>query len=120
VASTRRPVAWAVIAVLALAAAACGGTPPAAATEINVEGREFFFAPSELSASAGEIKVTLTNAGIIEHDFHIDAIPTAHVLSDPGEANEVTFTAEAGVYEFYCTIPGHREAGMVGTLTVTP
>jgi len=31
----------------------------------------------------------------------------------------VTFSAEPGTYEFKCRIPGHPEAGMVGTLTVT-
>jgi uncharacterized cupredoxin-like copper-binding protein len=29
-----------------------------------------------------------------------------------------TFTVEEGTYEFYCSIPGHRESGMVGTLVV--
>jgi plastocyanin len=111
--------------VMAIAILGCGGNPPAATppagpTELDVESHEFEFVPSELTARAGEIKVTLRNTGAVEHDFHIEEIPDAHVLSNVGETNESTFTAAAGTYEFICTVPGHRQAGMVGTLTVTP
>ena len=41
------------------------------------------------------------------------------VVLQPGESGTLSFTpTEAGEYEFYCTVIGHREAGMVGTLTV--
>ena len=36
------------------------------------------------------------------------------------ETVDTTFTATPGTYTFYCSIPGHREAGMEGTLTVLP
>jgi plastocyanin len=117
----RRVMTWGLVGVMAIAIAGCGGgNPPAGATNLDVESREFEFVPSELTARAGEIKVTLRNAGAVEHDFHIEEIPAAHVHSDVGETNESTFTLDAGTYEFICTIPGHRQAGMVGTLTVTP
>ena len=37
----------------------------------------------------------------------------------PGEETEVTINAPAGEYEYYCTEPGHKDIGMVGTLIVT-
>jgi uncharacterized cupredoxin-like copper-binding protein len=36
----------------------------------------------------------------------------------PGDTGSATINAPAGTYEYYCNVPGHREAGMVGTLTV--
>jgi uncharacterized cupredoxin-like copper-binding protein len=43
-----------------------------------------------------------------------------HVAAAPGATGTVEFTpAEAGTYEYYCTVAGHKEAGMVGTLVVT-
>ena len=38
----------------------------------------------------------------------------------PGGTAELTFrTGQTGTFDFYCTIPGHKQAGMMGTLTVT-
>ena len=37
---------------------------------------------------------------------------------DKGGASEVEATLKAGSYTYYCSVPGHREAGMEGTLTV--
>ena len=43
-----------------------------------------------------------------------------HVAVDGGESGTLEFTPmEAGVYEFFCAVTGHREAGMTGTLIVT-
>ena len=41
--------------------------------------------------------------------------PTAQ----PGGSSKVTVTLKPGTYQFYCPIPGHKEAGMEGTLTVS-
>lgn len=53
-----------------------------------------------------------------ENHTHHEAV--LHVHTGSGEQASVTFTpTEPGTYEFYCTVPGHREAGMIGQLTVT-
>ncbi len=47
--------------------------------------------------------------------------PVIHLAVEPGEMATITFIPhEVGEYEFYCSVPGHKEAGMSGTLTVTP
>jgi uncharacterized cupredoxin-like copper-binding protein len=67
------------------------------------------------------VTVTLKNAGTLQHDFHCDQInPTTSSLVDPGKSLDFTFTApsQAGTYDFWCTVPGHKELGMVGKLEV--
>ncbi len=90
---------------------------------------------TELTATAGApITIDLTNAGALDHDFTIDKIAgSATVDGKPAKADghdvhaavktktsdEVVLTGlTAGTYEFYCTVAGHKDAGMHGTLTV--
>ena len=75
------------------------------------------FAPVDLEASEGEIALTLANLDAFPHDFTIDELDV-QVLMDANETVDAAFEAPPGVYTFYCSIPGHREAGMEGTLTV--
>jgi plastocyanin len=119
-----RPTAVVASGTLLLVLAACGGAPPAvtpsptpSTTSLSVEGTEFEFVPAELSAPAGDVVVTLVNTGVIEHDFTIDELG-AHIHANAGETSTGTFTASPGTYEVYCSVAGHRESGMVGTLTV--
>ena len=55
-----------------------------------------------------------------DHDDHAEGPNDLHVVhADPGETVTGTFTIdEPGTYTFYCSVPGHREAGMEGTLEV--
>ncbi len=77
------------------------------------------FVPKELEAHEGEITLTLNNLDAIPHDFTIDELGVKFAIDASASVSQ-TFAATPGVYEFYCSIPGHREAGMVGTLTVLP
>lgn len=106
---------------LAGALAACGGgaTPAPAAVEVTLTATEFAYDPSAVEVAAGsEVKFTLANKGTLEHDITIDAL--SYVLyAGVGESpSSMTPALAAGTYEFHCSIPGHKEAGMVGTLTV--
>jgi len=89
------------------------------AREVEVSARSFAYDPDALSAEVGEdIAVVLTSTDIL-HDFVIDELD-AHVAADGGETASGGFTAQkAGTYTFYCSVPGHRAAGMEGTLTVS-
>lgn len=103
-----------------LVVAACGGgaaSQPPAPAEFSVTATEFKFDPATLQVPAGgEVKITLVNGGTIEHDITVDA-PAFMVHVNPGETTTGTATFAAGTYDFYCSIPGHKEAGMVGTIT---
>ncbi len=109
----------------ALALAGCGdnGDDGAAATDgdaHHLEAGDMYFEPDALSAPAGEIEITLENVGGVEHDFVVEEAGDELVVhSDPGETNTGTIELEAGTYTFYCDVPGHREAGMEGTLEVS-
>jgi uncharacterized cupredoxin-like copper-binding protein len=63
------------------------------------------------------VTVTLPNEGVTLHNFSVDSLGISVDIA-PGETKTVTITAPARSYEYYCNVPGHKEAGMVGTLTV--
>ena len=88
------------------------------ARRVEVTATSFEFDPDEIRVEAGEdIAIVLTAEDIL-HDFTIDELD-AHVAADRGETKEGGFTAEEpGRYTYYCTVAGHREAGMEGTLVV--
>lgn len=88
------------------------------ARRIEVAARSFEFDPDEITVTAGEdVAIVLTSEDLL-HDFIIDELD-AHVSSDVGETNEGGLRAdEPGRYTYYCSVAGHREAGMEGTLIV--
>jgi plastocyanin len=79
------------------------------------------FDQTELRAKAGEsVALRLENEDASGHTFDIDELDL-HVSMPPGQPALALFTASApGTYTFYCAVPGHREAGMVGTLIIEP
>ena len=88
------------------------------AREIEVTADDFAFDPDEITADVGEdLVIVLTSVDFL-HDLTIDELD-AHVAADRGETAEGGVRAdEAGTYTYYCSVPGHRQAGMEGTLTV--
>jgi plastocyanin len=104
------------------ASSAAGGEEPAAGSgggeTVTVESYDIYFEPSELSIPADtDVTVSLPNEGVTLHNFSIDELGI-DVDIDPGATEETVINAPAGTYEFYCNVPGHKPAGMVGTLTV--
>jgi len=89
------------------------------ATEASISTIDINFEPKELSIAANtDAKITVTNKGVLQHDFHVDKLDITSKLLNSGESDTVTINAAPGTYEFWCTVPGHKEAGMTGTLTV--
>ena len=75
----------------------------------------------QLSAKAGTVTITMSNASPLEHDVAV-AEGTKVLGQTPvfkGGTRTLTLTLKPGKYVFYCTVPGHRQAGMEGTLTVS-
>ena len=91
-----------------------GGT-----TTLSVTATEFAFDPATLSVPADEeVTIEVVNGGTIEHDFTIDEA-NLKIATPATETATGTFNLPAGTYAFYCSVPGHRDSGMEGTLTVS-
>jgi plastocyanin len=86
---------------------------------LTVEAGDLWFGPDELTISSlGQTTIVLTDVGYAVHNLTVDELDLL-VVTPPGHTAEVTITdPEPGTYEFYCSVSGHREAGMVGTLVV--
>jgi plastocyanin len=128
------------VVALSLAVAACGGgdddeaDEPAAeeTTEETTEGGggttlelaadpggALAFDQTELTAPAGELTIHLTNDAQIPHNVEVEGNGVEEVSDTvTGADTSLTLTLEPGEYVFYCAVPGHREGGMEGTLTV--
>ena len=77
------------------------------------------FASAPETLPAGDVEVTLTNDGRALHDVTFEDLGDETVVSVPGgETGTGTVTLEPGTYTYYCSVPGHRAAGMEGQLTV--
>lgn len=119
----------ALAATALLAVTACGGgqagpSGPAATASraIQLVASEFKFDPTESSASAGQVAFTIRNSGSIEHDFELIDEKGASLakipIIAPGSSERVSATLAAGRYSYVCTLPGHKQAGMVGSVAV--
>src|SRR5215210_1043950 len=100
-----------------------GGAPTtgatAAAMTVDIVAQDILFEPKELTIPANtDVTVNVPNEGAAPHNFSIDALGIDIDIA-PGATEQVVINAPAGEYEFYCNVPGHKEAGMVGTLTVS-
>jgi plastocyanin len=75
--------------------------------------------PTELTAAAGPVTIELDNPSPVAHDVEIEGngVEEKSDLVTDGTAS-VTADLKAGEYKYYCTVPGHEDAGMTGTLTV--
>lgn len=87
--------------------------------EFTIESKGLSFTPNEIRVKAGDtVRVTFKNT-VGTHDWTLDEFSAKTPLINAGEESTVEFVADqAGTYEFYCSVPGHREAGMKGTLIV--
>lgn len=137
------------VAAIAVGVAACGGSSSnnnktssaPAATSSNGSGGaavggggstiseaadpsgQLKFTKGSLSAKAGKVTIDFSNMSSVAHNMTIQqgtngkqvgATPTFS-----GGSKTLTVTLKPGTYTFYCSVPGHRQAGMQGTLTVS-
>lgn len=131
-----------VVAALVVLAAGVGGTPiagQASAATVTVTASDFKFTPDVLNLTEGRpVTLVLKNSGSVEHtiasayfstqqltvrgqsDQGETAAKLKFVAVNPGATAEITFTPRGrGRFQFICSIEGHAEAGMVGTIVVT-
>lgn len=91
------------------------------ATTVQVRESEFKIATAPATvAAAGKVTFVVKNAGKIQHDLAVQGAAGAPktALISPGQSAKLTVTLAAGTYTLYCTVPGHRAAGMVAKLLV--
>ena len=91
--------------------------PSSGADAVTVIGIEFAFDPDDLILSPGA-EITLDNQGQVIHNLEIEGVEGFTIEAAAGQTASAAITASPGEYTIFCSIPGHREAGMVGTLTV--
>jgi plastocyanin len=97
----------------------CGKPVCDTTLKIGTDATALAFVPTSLTAPAGKVTIVMTNDSAIPHSVAIDAPgATAGAVVNQGGTSTTTATLKAGSYQYYCTVPGHRAAGMVGTLTV--
>jgi plastocyanin len=101
-------------------AAAGGGAGQALSISANPEG-QLKYSTSTLTAKHGNVSITFTNTAPLSHNLTLASPSGAQVgatATFQGGSKTLSLNLTAGVYKFYCTVPGHRAAGMEGTLTV--
>jgi plastocyanin len=103
-------------------AAGGGGAGGASSVDISTpSGSDLAFDQKDATAKAGSVTINFDNKQSLSHDVAVADSSGKELgktdLVSSGTAN-TTVDLQPGTYTFYCTVPGHKEAGMEGTLTV--
>ena len=95
-------------------------TPVSNIQEITVKGNEFAFTPSTFTVKQGQpVRIVFENTGKFPHNLTISDLHVETRTIFPGQKDSVIFTPNrAGTFTYSCTVPGHADKGMTGTLTV--
>jgi uncharacterized cupredoxin-like copper-binding protein len=133
--------AFAAVAAGALLLGACASQQ---SQDVTLTAQTMTYSPSTFEVTAGApVELTFINEDALEHDFSILEIPVEsvseadpmsaehemqmgtalepvlHVAAEAGATNHLSFTpTKPATYEFFCTVAGHKDAGMVGTMVV--
>ncbi|HEX4435412.1 MAG TPA: plastocyanin/azurin family copper-binding protein [Solirubrobacteraceae bacterium] len=86
----------------------------------NKEG-QLSYNTKTLSAKAGAVSIAFENASPVGHNVTIESSSGETVGATPtfqGGSKTVNLKLKPGTYKFFCSVPGHRQAGMEGTITV--
>jgi plastocyanin len=97
-----------------------GGSASTLKFEADPNGELAYTSDSE-TAKAGKVTVEFKNPQALTHDVAIEdssgkEVGATELIADG--SNTTTVDLKPGTYTYFCTVPGHREAGMEGTLTV--
>ncbi|CAN5244417.1 hypothetical protein BH20ACT9_BH20ACT9_01760 [soil metagenome] len=97
-----------------------GGTEDVPADALVFVGTdELVFEEAPETAPAGEQTFVLTSEGGLLHNVVIDEVSSQPIVeAEGGQTEQGTATLRPGAYGYYCSVPGHREAGMEGELDV--
>jgi plastocyanin len=101
-----------------------GGGATGAGGTIKIEadpGGQLAYTTGDLETKAGVVTIDFDNPSTVDHDVRIEDssgsdLGGTSVITESSETAEVEL--EPGTYTYYCSVPGHRQAGMEATLTV--
>jgi outer membrane protein assembly factor BamB len=98
-------------------------SPPAAGTlALATKDNQLLFDTNKLTAKAGKVTIKFTNDSAISHNVVLVNSANKVLGKTPtfdGGAKSFSATLKPGTYTYYCSVPGHRQAGMQGALTVS-
>jgi uncharacterized cupredoxin-like copper-binding protein len=97
---------------------AAGAPAAPAGKTVQVQEKEFKITLASTSVPAGRVTFVVENVGKIPHDLAIQG-GTKSPLIGPGKTGKLTATLKKGSVTLYCSVPGHRQLGMVAKLTVS-
>jgi plastocyanin len=106
------------------AASTPAAPPPAATAPLALAADpsgQLKFDVSSLTAKAGQVSIKFTNASPVAHNVAIEGSSGQTLGATPtfsGGSKSLSVNLKLGTYTFFCSVPGHRAAGMSGTLTV--
>jgi Cu+-exporting ATPase len=118
--------AWFLAAISVASLGVAGGVMAAdriidaGAIRLQVTARNVAFTPADLHVRAGEtVVLEFTNDDPVFHDWEVVGLANVDAGARPGQTQRIRFTIdEPGTYLVECTVEGHAEAGMVGSLVV--
>lgn len=92
-----------------------------AAQKVGVSETEFKIKLDTTSVSAGRVSFDVSNDGNIPHDFVIqgNGVDERTPMLDAGKSDTLSVDLKPGTYDVYCSVPGHKQAGMDLKLTVS-
>lgn len=89
-------------------------------TAVTGTGFEMGFKLSQTTVPSGTVVFTITNTGVLPHDFSFGSAGGGTPMLEPGQSATLTVKfPKPGKYTYICTVEGHQESGMIGSLTVT-
>jgi uncharacterized cupredoxin-like copper-binding protein len=102
-----------------------GGSEAGGGSVVAIEaapGSDLAYVQKAAKAKAGQVSIDFTNPQSLSHDVAVEdangkTLGKTELVAD-SSATATIPNVKPGEYTFYCTVPGHREAGMEGTLTV--
>jgi uncharacterized cupredoxin-like copper-binding protein len=100
-----------------------GGGGGASISESANPSGQLKFTKDSLAAKAGKVTIHFSNMSSLPHNMTIQQGASGGTVGATptfsGGTKTLTVTLKPGKYTFFCSVPGHRQAGMQGTLTVT-
>lgn len=94
--------------------------PNGTTRDFNIELGDLFVSPSSISVSYGtKVVLHVVNHGAMDHDLQLNGGSTGTGMLAPGNSRTVDYGVFGATEQAWCTVPGHKAAGMILTIKVT-